>query len=317
MRFAVAGTPIRWLTVCGLLLSASSQAAPPSAANLLAEVGWGYESQTSPLVQLSPQGTLIFLEGRRRLAGSHWRANISGMRDWELLGEVRLALAGDLHVKRSPRTPDFDFLNASFSPALRTSMDEWGNIGVGSHWQHIDVAGAHFRNVQSLQIDWTYADREGGHWVIMADVGKNRHRGELTDLDSTSATLLLQRHAQTPLPGIDAADLELYLVREHNDRGFPELSSRSHLLHVSLEREWLGVTWSAGLAWQQARFDQTVLPTMPVRRDEAWTIELAAALALAPGRTLRVDYVDVRNESNVALYQNRYRQLSVALQLTW
>ncbi|HNM75954.1 MAG TPA: hypothetical protein PKN13_11540 [Accumulibacter sp.] len=300
-----------------MLFSGGSRAAPPSAANLAAEVGWGHESQTSPLVQISPQGTLIFIGGQRRLAGSHWRTNVSGLRDWPLFGDVRLALAGDLHVKRSLPTPDFDFLNASFSPALRTSLGEWGNIGVAGHWQHIDVAGAHFRNARSLQVDWTYADGHGGHWVIMADAGKNRHRGELSDLDSTSTTLLLQRHVEAPLPGIDAADLELYLVRERNDRGFDELASRSHLLRASLEHAWLGVTWSAGLAWQQARFATALLPTLPVRRDEAWTIELAAAVELAPGRTLRVDYVGVRNESNIALYQNRYRQISVALQFTW
>jgi hypothetical protein len=317
LRFAIGVTPARWLALCGLLASVSSPAAPPSAANLSMELGWGYESQTSPLVQISPQGTLVFLGGLQRLAGSHWRANVSGMRDWQVLGDVRLALAGDLHVKRSPQTPDFDFLNASFSPALRMVMGEWGNIGLASHWQHIDVAGEHFRKVHSLQLDWTYADGDGSHWVIMADSGRNRHRGELADLDSTSATLLLQRHVQAPLPGIDAADLELYLVREHNDRRFPELSSRSHLLHLALEREWLGVTWSAGLAWQQAKFDRTVLPTLPVRRDQAWTIELAAAVDLVPGRTLRVDYVGVRNESNVALYRNRYRQVSLGLQFTW
>ncbi|WP_300331104.1 hypothetical protein [Accumulibacter sp.] len=300
-----------------LLLSGSALAAPPSAATLAAEVGWGHESQTSPLVQISPQGTLIFLGGLRRLAGSHWRANLSGLRDWSLFGDVRLALAGDVHVKRSSQTPDFDFLNASLSPALRTSLGERANVGIAGHWQHIDVAGEHFRTTRSLQLDWTYADGEGSHWVIMLDSGRNRHRGDLVDLDSTSSTLLLQRHVEAPLPGIDALDLELYLVREQNDRGFRELSSRSHLLHASLERAWLGVTWSAGVAWQQARFAAALLPTLPLRRDQAWTIELAAAVEMAPGRTLRVDYVGVRNDSNVALYQNRYRQIGVVLQISW
>lgn len=299
-----------------LFLAATACAAPPSASSLSIDAGIGYETQTSPLIRISPQGSLILLDDINRLAGSHVRASLSGMQDWAVGEELRLAVSGDLHLKRSPQTRDLDFSNVSLSSALRWPVGP-GFLGIGPGVQRIEVAGRHFRDVTGIHADWTRADERGNHWMVMLDRGRNRHRGDLIDLDSTSTVLMLQHHLAAPLPGVDALDLDLSLARERNDRGFAELSNRNLMLRLGLERSQWGINWGVGLIRQVDRFDDTPLPELPRRKDRSTLLEISAEIALAPGRTLRFDASTVRNQANLALYEDRYRQIGVGVNLSW
>ena len=310
------GLPASLVTGLALLGSGLAAAAPSGGGNGAAEVGFGYESQSAPLVRLTPQGTLVRLDGVARLAGSHERINLGGMHDWPLADGLRLALSGDLHVKHSPQSRDLDFVNAAVNPMLRWSA-LGGFLGLGPNVQHIAVAGRHFRDAVSFHADWTQADDGGSHWMLMADVGRNRHRGDLVDLDSTSAMLLLQRHLAAPLPGIDGFDIDLSLARERNDRRFPELSSRNLMVRLGLERRQWEVTWSVGASGQWARFDDTPLATLSRRRDQSLILEAGAERELAPGRSLRLEWTTARNRANLPLYENRYRQVALGFNWAW
>lgn len=291
-------------------------AGPPTTTNFAAEFGIGHESQTSPLVRISPEGVLIRLDGFDRLAGTHYQGGVSGFTDWALGAESRLALGGDIRYKRAPGVQALDFAMASVNPMLRTSF-AGGYFGIGPNLQRIEVAGERFRSVRGWHADWATGDLAGNHWLLFLDRGTNRHWDDLVDLDSTATLFMVKRRQVEPLPGIDAIDLEIAVGRERNDRGFAELANRNAFFRVSLDRKQWGIGWSAGMSWQSAVFDDTPLPGLPARRDRATTVEFGAAYEVAAGQTLKFEAIAATNRANLALYENRYRQISLAYAISW
>lgn len=289
---------------------------PPTTSSVSAEFGFGHESQTSPLFRVSPEGTLIRLEGFDRLAGAHYQGSLSGFTDWSIGSDSRLALGGDIRYKRAPGVQALDFAMASVNPMLRTAF-AGGFVGIGPNLQRIDVAGERFRSVSGWHADWANGDVAGNHWLLFLDRGTNRHWADLIDLDSTATLFMVKRRQVEPLPGIDAIDVEVAVGRERNDRGFAELSNRNAFFRVSLDRRQWGIGWSLGASWQTATFDDTALPGLAARRDRSTTLEFAAAYEIAPGHTIKLEATGATNRANLELYENRYRQLSLAYGTSW
>ena len=279
-------------------------------------VGVGYESQTSPLVRLSPEGTLVLIDGLARLAGSHVRVGIGGMVDHGLGQAWRLALGGDVQVKRSPSTRDLDFMTASTNAMLRRPSDA-GIFGIGPSLQRIWVAGSRFRDATGVLADWTLGADDGSHWMASCDLSSNRHPGDYADFDSRSASAVLRRHVAKPIAQLDALDIEIAAMRESNRRRFAELSSWSGLIRAGVERNLWSVDWSAEVSLQRAWFDDAPLASLPARRDRGITFQFAADRKLSSALNLRVEFTASRNRANVPIYNYRYRQTTLALVSNW
>ena len=299
-----------------LLIGSEALANEMSAAQFSAEVGVGYEAQTSPLVRLSPQGELINIDGLQRLGGSHILAGIQGFSNWQLSPGWSVSLAGDASQKRAPGASDFDFGMVSVQPAVHLTLGT-GSLGWGLGLQQIAVSGRSFREVRSTQVDWTLPSADGSFFSVAADVGDNRHPNEFSDLDSVSTSLSLQRHWVKPLTGVDALDMSVYFARERNGQDFAELSHRSQMLSTSMQWRWQDITWSAGVNFQRVEFDATAFAAEPVRVDRAVGIELGAELELSPKHTLRFEYSEVRSASTIGLYDNSYQQITIKMRTAW
>lgn len=309
----------RWL-VCAtaliVLVAQTALADEPLSAQVSTETGFGYETQTSPLIRISPEGELISIDGLQRLKASSVRVGVQGFTNWQLGGGWGLSVAGDISQKRSPGTPDFNFGMVSVQPALQVAIGP-GSLGWGLDWQHIDVAGSSFRSARAMQMNWTQSGSDGSLWAVVAEVGSNRHFGEISDLDAHTASLMLQRHLAEPGAGLESVDFSAYVSRERNDRNFGELSYRSLMLTAALQWKWLGVDWSAGTSLQKMRFDDTAVATDPLRIDRSVGIDLSAEIDISPRNTLRVEYSRVRSISTNALYDNAYQQVAIKLQSSW
>jgi hypothetical protein len=312
---------IRYLCFLVLLGGvATAHAASPGPDQLSSEVGFGVEEQTSPLVQISPQGALINLPGLNRLAGSSARAALSGLAEHSLGETTSLTLAGDASVKRSQNAPDLDLMMLSAQPAAHWVLGRT-SLGLGVNWQRIDVARARFRESHGVHADVLLP--QGEHfWTAMTEVNRYEHRGDLSFMNARSTTVMMQRHQAKPAAGIDALDISVFAGREHNDRGLRELSNRSLLINTAIAGSlpdvlWPEVSWSAAFGWQQVRFDDTAFAEEPVRRDLAATLDLGIEFPLNESNALRVDYTQMRNRSTSRLYLNRYQQLTVTLRTHW
>jgi hypothetical protein len=312
--------PLSLLRACAaaiaLLVAQAAQADEPAPSQISTEVGFGYETQTSPLIRISPEGELISIDGLQRLKASSMRVGMQGFTNWQLSRGWGLSLAGDISQKRSPDNPDFNFGMVSFQPALHVAVGP-GSVGWGLNWQHIDVAGASFRETGAVQMDWTQSGPDGSLWAVVAELGSNRHFGELSDLDAHTASLVVQRHLAKPGAGLESADFSAYVSRERNDHGFGELSYRSVMLTGSLQWQWQGVNWSAGTSLQKMQFDDVTMAADPLRVDRSVGVDLSAELDITPKHTLRVEYSRVRSVSTNAMYDNAYQQMAVKLNTAW
>jgi hypothetical protein len=228
---------------------------------------------------------------------------------------LSIGMSGDASIKRSQTTPDLDLAMLSAQPSMHWVLGK-SSLGLGVNWQRIDVARSRFREVHALHAD-TFVPDDSGHWAVVGDVSRYRHPGELAFLNATSSSVMMQRHQNQPLPGVDGLDISVFAGREHNALGLRELSNRNLMVNSAIEWALQGVTWSAGLGWQQARFDDVAFAGEPLRRDRAVTADFGAEIALSDTDVLRLDYSQMRNRSTTRLYTNRYQQLSVTLRSQW
>ncbi|MBL8488078.1 MAG: hypothetical protein JNK22_13405 [Rhodocyclaceae bacterium] len=282
--------------------------APPASL----EVSFGHEALSSPLFRLSDTGALVRLPGLLRLSGNYVRVGAGGMALFPA-PSGQWSAAGRVDWKTAPAARDLDFGNVSGELMWREALGD-GQAGIGISRQRMAVAGSPFRTATAAQADWTRATDDGGHWVLLSALARQRHDRD-AELDGTVASLALQRHLPEPLQWVDALDLEAAIARERTR--FPDLSSRTAFLRLSADRRWLGIDWSAGFSLQRAAFDAALLPGLPVRRDRGTLLEFSAALAAGRFGNLRLEIQDGRNRSNVPVYDNRYRNLSLTLAHSW
>jgi hypothetical protein len=112
---------------------------PPGQGQLTTEFGFSCESQTSPLVHISEQGTLINLNGLNRMQGASMRAAVQGFTEQSIVPGLSIGLSGDASIKRSQATPDLDLAMLSAQPSMHWVLGK-SSLGLGLNWQSIDVA---------------------------------------------------------------------------------------------------------------------------------------------------------------------------------
>ncbi len=289
---------------------------PPPPSQLSAELGWGYESQTAPLIRLSPQGEFISIDGLQRLHGAHASVGLQGFTNWTFGNAWNVSIAANALAKRSPGNPDFDFTMASFQPAFHLPFGA-ANLGWGLSLQQITVAGRPFRETFGTQVDWTLPHPEGSHWAFVADLGTYKHPGELIDLDASSSSMMLQRHWEKPHPALQSVDVAIHLAREQNANGFEELSHRSTMVSASMQWNWGETNWSAGANWRTTRFDAQVFPEDPMRADQSVGLDVSVERALTARQTVRLEYSFVRSQSTIPMFDNQYQQVAIKLRTEW
>ncbi len=183
--------------------------------------------------------------------------------------------------------------------------------------QRMWVAGERFRDVTAMQADVTRGTSDGGYWAWLAGAGVRRHGGVYSDLDSRAASLSVHRRIVSPVAGVDAVDIELGAGREINAHGFADLANRNAYARVSVDRRIAGIDWAVGYMMQRAHFDAALVEELPARRDTYRDIDVAATFELDKGGVLRLDAVTARNDANLPMFENRYRQISLTLSLNY
>jgi hypothetical protein len=309
------------LSVClGWLLvgsTVSAQAADPSpetppghAVRIDWDLGFGHESQQAPLFQVSPDSAIVYLEGVQRQGGGHWRGRVQASYETALEQGHGFALQADVQVKRSPSDPALDFYAASLQPLWHMA---WGNssVGAGLDWQTLGVAGQAFRDAVSGVAHWT-RPVDGGLWALIGQAGRSSHHDGFADLDADTASAVLQRRWDDPVPGVSAFALSGLLARETNRRDLPELSHRSQLISASLDGECRGLDWTLRLSRLDARFDAAAFASEGVRRDRTRMMDAIVQWPVTADDVVRLELNLMDNRSTIHLYDSRYRQWSLS-----
>lgn len=287
--------------------------AAASAATLQVEMGVGGESQSSPLVRLSPQGALIELPGLMRARSNHGRLGLQGLREWSASPGNAFTLAGSALLQRADGQRDFDLGMATLQPAWQRATP-LGSFSVGWQWQRIDLAGRRFRRAAGPQITWTRAGDGTAFETLILDAARLSHAPALRDLDAESLTLSGQaRRGSESL----SVDLGLVLGRERNRRGLPELSYEMALVQASVQARLAGATLGLGLARQGVRYQASAFDALPPRRDRAWMVDASVTLDAGADWQWRASAAWQLNRSNARLYDQRHLQWGLAALGSW
>lgn len=299
-----------------LIASTKSLANDASPTQISTEFGIGYESQSSPLVRISPEGTLINLSGKQNINSHYVRANIQGYSSWGMGEGWGVAAAGAATFKQAPNEKNFDFNSMSIQPSLYMAIGS-ASLGWGVALERLSVADKHFRDVVATQLNWTLADPAENIWALVGEFAENQHVETFSELNSNSTSLILQRHLNKPFNGIDGLDFNAYLERDRNKKGFDDLSYRNMMLTTSVQWRWLNIAWTASSTWQKTKFDAISFEQEPTRIDKSVGLGLTAEHELSTNNTLRVSYNNVHSVSTTTMFNNHYQQLEITICKTW
>lgn len=281
-----------------------------------AEVGYGYEHYSAPLVRFNDQGPVIHLIGRQHASGNFLHVSGWVMRDFSLTDSISFQVSGATWNRRFESTPDLDIGLMSVDGIFRY---QWGesSIGFGPSLQTIASGGQHFRNRQSIQLDWTHPEENKGYTSVVLEMGRNQHSNTFRDLDGHSTLLLVRKQITAPLGGIDEVSIEAGIVRELNRHGYDDLSNRQIYGRFGFGFEALGLEWSISATLQKARFDGPLLDALPARRDTFRYGDISASYALSKDISLRASMSAYRNHANIVLYDGQFHGNSISLSATF
>lgn len=302
--------------VSGTLALAAGCAAARQSQGTIALV-IGHERQSAPLVRISEDEPLLRIEGLSVQEGSYLQGVVDGVVEAGSPGVGTLAASGHLQAKRSPSNRDLDFSVASGS-VLWSAPVGASVFGLGPTGEVIRVSGEAFRESRGIQFNWSRAGGNGDLATAVAEWARRVHAGLFSDLDSRN--LFVSLHGRRTIAAVRglSGEAEIGLVRDRNVHGFDDLSSRTRFLRLGTSLSAAGGETSADLMWVRSRFDEGLLPTIPVRRDRTLSVSLTYDRPLAGGpHHLQIDTNWALTRSTVALFENRYRQVSVGWWRSW
>lgn len=293
-----------------------ADAAPEVLPTWTAELGLSRASSSSPLFRFSPEGTLVLLPGRSRLAGTLLDGSLSGQREWVLGSDWRPSVSVRVDNSVSRQARDLQFGQLSVDGSVRRSM-ALGTAGIGVTLQRLWVAGQSFRDVPGFHLDATRALGIGSHVMLGYDRARYRHSGEFVDLDALVQQVSGGGRVANPLPGVSGLDVQAGWRREDNRRGLQDLSLLGRYLRLSADHDRGPWSFNVALTVNRSHYRASLDEVLPARREQSLSVEIGASVDLSDGQTLKMQAQWSRNRARPALFDNRYRSFGVGLASAW
>lgn len=299
----------------GLARAASDEVQVPASGGfsmVSVEVSRGWESHSSPLVRIADEGPLIRVIGTQSLASGYSRAGLSGMKTFQLHDATSMQISAAVDERRFDHARELDFGMQSADAWLRWPAFG-GNLGIGLGLQRLTLSGSFFRRRHALQADWTLPYPDGGFFGFALDHGPNRHAADYADLDSNSTLLLARRQYARPLDWLDDVSIEAGIQSESNQSASPDLSSTAYYARVTAAWKALGLNWTIGGMYQDAKFKASLLPGLAARHDKFRALDFACELPISARTSLKLEVSNGRNDANLPLFESRYSAVALTL----
>lgn len=307
---------MRWPVLC--LLATLRLSSPASAAQGQGEIrlGVGEEVQSAPLIQWDPLGLPVPLPGSQRLAGAVVHGEVQSFWSGQWTEAVHWAVSGTVQERRAPQHRDLSLRVLDVQPLL-SFPTTLGTLGLGTGWQHLSAAGEGLRRQHTVLLNWTMVRDDWMHTVLL-DAGRSHFVSGLADLDDQSRSLSFSSQRSLDGRWLQTLQWGLNLLRSRNVGGDPLLSWRSAGLQAMADGQ-LGASdwsWSAALAWQQQRFEGSLIEGQP-HHDRFLALDLQLSWAWRPDTRIRALVSRSRNRSTISLYDLTHRQWSLQLERSW
>ena len=320
----VVSATLRLLATSSILLTAATAYSAEPYQSLQLDLSTGYDQISSPFYKFSETGLLTRLPGNQVLGGSFARITISGTQEVIFTEAVRMTVSGRLDEKRSFRETVLNYQIASVDAIVRYTHP-LGTFGAGPTYQRLSVANQHFRTTAGAQADWTKDDGQDGFTSMILERARYLHEQSLTELDANVSAVNVIRHFNNPLQaaGLNKLldkhelDIALGLRKEANAFAYDDLSNDSAYARGSLALKKGQWTLTTAAFAQTARYKASAFDASRPRRDQFQSVDVTLSRPLNDQITLRLDLTRAKNRSNDGLFENRFQQVGVGMNIEW
>jgi hypothetical protein len=277
-----------------------------------ANLSYGYEKITSPLVSIDFDSPLILVEDISNLSAHYNQLNLSALQDWEINHQYSFDVSGNALVKDAIETKDLNFSIASIDGTLRKKLGDT-TLSIGSSAQRIWVANSNFRDSLSIQTDFTIVKSNGSFTDIYIGLSKNYFVNDFAFFNNRTSTISLTHHLASPEQLINGLDFQASINREKNLKDSEDLSNYSYYGRVSVDKQLAGLTWSVGASINKSYFDKPFSAGFEKRRDDYTSYEFSVERAISDTLSMSLELTKARNSSNLALFDSKYESFNLTL----
>lgn len=277
------------------------------------EAGGGYDSNPragvdNPSITLPVLGDVTVADTGLR-ASDQTRQSAAGFRaTLPVRGRVAAFAAGQAEVLRHREQADFD--QELYAGSLGV-LGQWGRQSwrAGASRGYQTLARLPYRHTEGQFVDWGWAPDERNALSAGVQAGRLMYHGGNQVRDSDFATLAIGWRRAFAMPGRPIVEASATYGRERNvndDR--QDLSRDLYGVRVGIAASPLADwTVQAGAQWQRSRYREADAILQTTRDDRYGAADVGVAWRVWGGLSIRAEYTEARNESNLALYEYRRR----------
>lgn len=277
------------------------------------ELGGGYDSNPragvdNPVISLPVLGEVTVTDAGLRVSDRTLQYGTGFRVTAPVLARVAAFAAGQADIIRYPDEGDFDQALYAGSVGLlgQWSKQVW-RLGASLGYQTLDRRP--YRRTHGFFADWALAVDERNVVSVGVQGGKLDYVGVNNVRDSDFHALAVGWRRVLALAWQPQVDASLNAGRERNN--FDDRQDLSRNLHGGRIGLTLtpsaGWTLAGGALYQRSRYRAADAVLLTSREDRYGAADLGLAWHATRALTLRIDYTEAKNDSNLALYEYRRR----------
>ena len=198
---------------------------------------------------------------------------------------------------------EFDLANGSLAAgASYLSGRNWYALTYAH--AEINLDGSRYRWSDGVGLEWRHQLSERTMISVAPQYARISYSGDNAARDADYTAVAATYRQQWVAAGQPVANLTAYYGDEHDSKGFAYLGRRLYGaladVTVSPSPPW---ALTAGLTWVRSDYDAPYPIIDVTRRDDNWTLNLAAAYFFTRNWSARLEYQYARNNSNLALFE--------------
>ena len=275
------------------------------------EAGGGYDSNPragvdNPLITLPVLGEVTVADTGVRQADTTWQAGAGFRASVPVTSGAAVFAAGQADAIRYQDAKDFD---QNFYAGAAGLSGQWGlhSWRAGASRVYQTLGGAAYRQTYGGFADWNMPVDDRFSVSIGALAGNFEYAGSNSVRNSDFQSITIGARRFLALPWRPMLDVSINAGRERNDLADRQDLSRDTYggrvgVAFAPAREWSVV---ASAVYQRSKYREPDAVLLTTRDDRYAIAELSLSWAITPSFSLRAEFSDAKNDSNLALYEYR------------
>jgi len=278
-----------------------------------AELGGGWDSNPragvdNPSITLPVLGDVTVADNGLRVSDRTYQYGAGFRATAPMYGRTAAFVAGQAEALRYREQDDFD--QNLYAGSLGV-LGQWGRqswrAGASRGYQTLDRLP--YRRTHGLFVDWGFAPDERNALSAGVQAGKLSYEGANRVRDSDFAALAIGWRHGFAIAGKPVVEGGVNIGRERNifdDR--QDLSRDIYGARLGIAASpFLDWSMNAAAQYQRSRYHEPDAILQTTREDRYAAVDMGLAWNVTGGFSIRAEYTEAKNDSNLALYEYRRR----------